>query len=355
MSQTCLVVIYNHNFERNIEKIRSLYSSRFSKIIQIMPFYTGREPDVVGVYDAAWQFNGYITQALQKLLEADHVSHYLFIADDIIVHPELNEYNACSKLGLDEDTAYIKDCHLIDEEMMYTLDWSFYSYSRMLASGTSCEFQRFIPSIEEARAYCEKHGYDWRKGAPESVMKSYLVQKKASHEFLGEMLPSDLSGLAAFARKHTVLGLTMAEGVIKKAIKRDKYSDRDFLTSLRKYAKLFAKTSKHAEPLYPLFWAYSDVMILPAKRLRAFAHLSGVFAAMRLFVEVAIPTSLVFTMDKIKTDHDIPYNGIPIWGSERLTALSESHHGSLKHLLEHWPEDVLFYHPIKLSQWTFDI
>lgn len=353
MNTTALVVIYNHNFEANIEKIKRIYSPRFSRIIQIMPFYQGSDPDVVGVYDAAWQFNGYITQALPRLLQEKDISHYVVIADDIILHPELNENNICDKLGLDENTAYIRDCFLINEEMMYTLDWAFYSYSRMLAPGTSCEFQSFIPSVEEARQCCEKHGYDWHKAAPESVMKSFLVQKKASHEFLGEMLPSDMQGVSAMLRKHIALGLTLVECALKKPFKG--MTETSFLNTMKRYARLFSKSSKNAQPLYPLFWAYSDVLILPAHKISSFSHLCGVFSSMRLFVEVALPTALVFTLDKIKTDQDIPYNGVPIWGSERLTGLHKEHNGSLSDLIKNWPQDVLFYHPIKLSKWNLDV
>lgn len=353
MSKTALIVIYNHNFEKNIEKIKRIYSPRFSRIIQIMPFYQGNDPDVVGVYDAAWQFNGYITQALPRLLQEQGISHYVVIADDIILHPELNENNICEKLQLDEDTAYIRDNFLINEEMMYTLDWAFYSYARMMAPGTSCEFNSFIPTLEEARIHCERHGFDWKKAAPDSVLQSFLVQKKASHEFLGEMLPSDMRGFCAMVRKHLALGLTMAESALLKPFRG--LSDTVFLNAMRRYARLFAKSSKSAEPMYPLFWAYSDVMILPAKKIKEFAHLCGVFSAMRLFVEVALPTALVFTIDKIKTDKDIPYKGVPIWGADRLTGLYDEHGGSLANLLHHWPADVLFYHPIKLSKWKLDI
>ena len=351
--KTALIVIYNHNFEKNIEKIKRLYSSRFSRIIQIIPFYRGGDPDVIGVYDAAWQFNGYITQALPRLLQEKNISHYVVIADDIILHPELNESNICEKLGLDENSAYIRDNYLINEEMMYTLDWAYYSYSRMMAPGTSCEFKSFIPSLEEAREHVTRHGFNWKDGAPNSIMKSYLVQKKASHEFLGEMLPSDIQGMFAMIRKHLALGMTMAESIIKMPFIG--LNVTSFLSTMKRYSNFLAKSSRKAEPLYPLFWAYSDVMIIPSNKISDFAHLCGVFSAMRIFVEVALPTALVFTMDKIKTDKDIPYHGIPIWGSERLTSLHDKHNGSLAHLISNWPDDVLFYHPIKLSKWQLDI
>lgn len=356
MSKSCLVVIYNHNFEKNIDKIKKLYSSRFSKVVQVIPFYRGKDPEVIGVYDAAWQFNGYINQAYERIAGIEgNYDNYLIIADDIVLNPELNENNLAEKLQLPSDAAYIMEAKLIDEDMMYSLDWSFYSYSRMLAPGTSCEFQRFIPSLEEARACCTRHGYDWKQAAPDSVIRSYLVQKKASHEFLGEMLPSDGRGMQAFMRKHAVLALTMLESGIKKMIRRNNFSDTDFHSILRRYAKWFAKSKKKAEPLYPLFWGYSDVMVIPRSALRDFAHLCGVFSAMRVFVEVALPTALVFCAKRLRTDRDIPYHGVPMWGRGRLTELAKQHDHSIAHLLSHWPQDVFFYHPIKLSQWNLDI
>ena len=37
--KTSLVVLFNHQYERNIPVIRELYSRRFSGLLQLMPYY----------------------------------------------------------------------------------------------------------------------------------------------------------------------------------------------------------------------------------------------------------------------------------------------------------------------------
>jgi len=101
-----LVIIYNHNYPRNIERIEWLYKGRFSKVVHIIPFYNGRKENVIPVYENSHYFSGYVAQAYRRLELVDCDS-FLFIADDMILNPCINQSNTQSILNVDQDTSFI--------------------------------------------------------------------------------------------------------------------------------------------------------------------------------------------------------------------------------------------------------
>lgn len=56
---------------------------------------------------------------------------------------------------------------------------------------------------------------------------------------------------------------------------------------------------------YPLFKAYSDFLIIDRASMKEFSRLSGVFAAMNIFVETAIPLAMVLACKTIKYEKDL--------------------------------------------------
>ena len=46
-----LIIIYNHRFDQNIEKLNKIYGERFSKIYHLVPFYDGDLPNVIPVFE----------------------------------------------------------------------------------------------------------------------------------------------------------------------------------------------------------------------------------------------------------------------------------------------------------------
>jgi hypothetical protein len=116
---------------------------------------------------------------------------------------------------------------------------------------------------------------------------------------------------------------------------------------------------------YPLLAGYSDFIVVPRSAMKAFAHYCGVFAAMNMFAEVGVPTALALACNSIKTEllqghhfvdlplkrsPDATMRGIELWGQE-IQPFEEALNYSWKRLLESFPTDVLYYHPIKLSKW----
>jgi hypothetical protein len=105
MSNVALVVIYNHQYNKNISIIEKIYRERFSNIFHLVPFYEGTQNNVIAVYENSFYFQGYVAQATKKLIGS--YEHYFFIADDLILNPEINQINYKEKLKLDTKSSFL--------------------------------------------------------------------------------------------------------------------------------------------------------------------------------------------------------------------------------------------------------
>jgi hypothetical protein len=97
-----LVVIYNHKYDKNIDIVENLYCKRFSTIYHIVPFYTGDKPNVIPVYENSIYFEGYIAQAYSHFFHPE-AAHYFFVADDMILNPNINETNYADFFNLTDE------------------------------------------------------------------------------------------------------------------------------------------------------------------------------------------------------------------------------------------------------------
>jgi len=75
-----------------------------------------------------------------------------------------------------------------------------------------------------------------------------------------------------------------------------------------------------------------------------------VFAATELHVEVAVPTSIVMSSERITTEKDLKLQGKALWVEEDYQEL-DKYENSLNNLLDDFPSNYLYLHPIKLSKW----
>ena len=118
---------------------------------------------------------------------------------------------------------------------------------------------------------------------------------------------------------------------------------------------------KHLHLDYPLAASYSDIVLVNGKDMERFSHYCGVFGSSSLFVEVAAPTALILAAStKISTEKDTILKGRSYWKSpENVFCESEDYtfdnleksFGSLSDILDRFPNDALYLHPIKLSRW----
>lgn len=288
-TKTALLVIYNHRFDRNIERVRKLYEGRFTHIYHIMPFYDGDDPCVIPVYDTSYCFSGYIAQAYSHLKDKGF-SHFFVVADDMILNPSINEHSIWEELGIDYQDCYIDEfvCFQHHEKKRWwrrIIDALDYTPNQL-----GVELKGILPDKEEAQRRFDKHNLPYSPIPRKELLRN--------------------------PRK------------------------KDFLKML----------TRSCELKYPLVRAYSDILLLPADVMPKFANYCGAFSATRLFVELAVPTAMVLAADYIKTAEDSKLRPGAMWTDEDMTILAPYDH-SLQKLLDNYPSDKLYLHPIKLSQW----
>lgn len=288
-TKIALLVIYNHRFDRNIERVRKLYSERFSYIYHVMPFYDGVEPDVIPVYDSSYCFSGYIAQAYSQLRNKGF-THFFTIADDMILNPSINEHSIWRNLGIDYRDSYIDEivCFQQHENKRWwrrIIDALDYTPEQL-----GVELKGILPTKEEAQRRFDKHRLPYSP-----VPRRELLRNPRKKDFI------------------------------------------KMLTRSREFR-------------YPLVRAYSDILILPAEIMPKFANYCGAFSATRLFVELAVPTALVLSSDSIKTSLDVKLEPGAMWTDEDMRILAP-YGCSLHKLLDGFPSNKLYLHPIKLSQW----
>lgn len=187
--------------------------------------------------------------------------------------------------------------------------------------GNACEWRNFMPTPTEARRRFESHNLDWRKGVSMRLLRLLGCGLRAMRltPWQQQLLPPlrlVRFGLKRFSRNREELPI-----------------ETDQLT-------------------YPTAYGYSDFLIIPRTTLADFCHYCGVFAAARQWVESAIPTALVLACSRIRTLKDIGWSAEDgVCDYKVRKKLEQDSNLSYKVLLEKYPKDYLYVHPIKLSKW----
>ena len=319
----CLIIIYNHNFERNIPVLERVYRNRFQHVYHVMPFYRGDAPNVIGVYECSYRFSGYIAQAYSRL-QHKGFTHFVIAADDMVLNPKLNEGNIIEELELDEQTGFLDDAKIFDVNDLtnWTFGWSSVAAISALDSGS--QSNRLIPTLKEAQDKIASHGFNVTDSIDSWLYRVFRY---------GIVMPKDKSYKILLDWKWRCLW------------------------RLRRLVAPFAKKINCLQhcglpKLYPILKAYSDFVIIPAIAMDDFAHYSGVFASINMFVENAIPTSLALSCNKLKYLRDTRFKAEEgIYDYSIREKLERNCEFSYKRLIETYPEDYLFVHPIKLSKW----
>ena len=304
-SKVALIIIYNHKYDKNIDLLEKIYENRFSTIYHLVPFYTGTKPNVIPVYESSFNFQGYIAQGLKSFF-SEKAIHYFFVADDMIINPAINENNYFNYFNIDERTSFLPDFfNLYREEFWpHRLDGFLFQVEE-----NGIETKGELPDYQEAENRLLKVGAIRGPLDKERPLKWKDLYDKPSR------------------------GLLYIE-----TWKRHALHFSDFVHK-KKYRLN-----------YPLTASYSDILVVSSQDIKQFCHYCGVFAALDLFVEMALPTALALSADKIVTEKDLTYEGKPLW----LDAVSEflsPYKNNLELLITNYPENVLYIHPIKLSQW----
>jgi hypothetical protein len=310
MSRVCLVIIYNHHFPQNIERIEALYQGRFSNISHIIPFYNGQVENVITVYENSYQFQGFIAQAMDRL-EVGDFDHYFFVADDMVLNPRITENSYESDLGLSGDSCFFTDLRSLQNESKY---WERVGEAvDFRVKTSSADLTAHLPTVEVATDRFKLAGLNFDALDRRALVLKFPVSLLAHRK-----------GLSKLARYF-------------------------FDQSRRRPSKPKSEKAEYRLS-YPLVGGYSDIFVVSREALADFAHYCGAFAAGRLFVELAIPTALVLTGKKIVTEKDIELAGRALWTSGDLKELDQ-YDRNLQKLLEEFPKNLLYLHPVKLSEW----
>lgn len=287
-TKVALVVIYNHRYDKNIARVKSIYAKRFSYIYHVMPFYDGDKQDVIPVFESSYCFSGYISQAWTHL-QGKGYTHFLIVADDLILNPVISESKIWAELGIDYRDSYI------DEIVCFQ-------------HGRKRWWRRIIDALDYTP--CQ----------------------------LGVELKGILPSKEEAERRFAFHGLPITPIPRKELLRNPR--KKDFIKMLTRSCNL----------KYPLVRAYSDILLLTSDVMPKFSQYCGAFAATRLFVEMAVPTALVLSADNIKLGKDIKLAPGAMWTQDELRIL-KPYNLQLDKLLNNFPSQKLYLHPIKLSQW----
>lgn len=295
MNKVALLIIYNHRYDKNISCLEEIYRGRFSHLFHIVPFYDGEQENVIPVYESSYHFSGYISQAYVHL-KGKGFTHFFIVADDMIINPGLNETDLWQQMGISVNDCYLDEIIVLQEVRTY---WSqLLKAVDYVVAKEGVEISNILPSRKEAEKCFDRYGISYGYIPTKLLVKCVLHQIRWSGE-----------------------------------ISKCKY----ILTGGGKLD-------------YPLVGGYSDICLVTADVMEKFALYCGAFAATDLFVEFAIPTSMVLSTQKLKVNKDIKLSSGAMWSEKDMKFLQE-YNFDLTKLLEHFPADKLYLHPIKLSKW----
>ncbi len=303
MSSIALLVTYNHRYDKNIPVIESLYKDKFAHIYHLIPFYDGKQENVLPVYANSFHFQSYIAQAYQQIRKSNkQYTHYFIISDDALMNPSINENNLFDFLGIDDRTCYIKDFRDIRRKSPWSQVYVPLTYN---IKQKGVEVLNILPSYREAAMKFKQHNL----AVPDKVKYSRLLYYPFWYL-------------------------------------RHKWA-RNAILSLKMLIKFSLKSRKIK---YPLVWGGADYFLIPDDIMPEFCTYCGAFAATGLFVEYAIPTAMVFSADKIVTEQITGKHSI-FNDKEKIKAIELQYGFNLDMLIRNFPQHTPFIHPVKLSKW----
>jgi hypothetical protein len=289
-------------------------------------FYNGEKTNVIPVYECSYYFQGYIAQGFKDYFKESY-THYFFVADDLILNPKINEKNYTTYLKLNSNTCFLPGFITLHKREVW---W---------------------PWVSEAFQFnINFSGLKAKKELPE-----YDVALQKFKKFGLEIMPLRFNQIWNTPGWKPNISI---KDFVKIVFKNSFY----WLRYLK--SKIIRKKYKLS---YPLVGSYSDICVISSDAIKKFYHYCGVFAAANLFVEIGLPTSLVLSAEKIVTEKDLELQGKALWpdGTSRLNGDLQPAQGdyeeleryslNLKQLLDNFPENYIYLHPVKLSKWETEL
>ncbi len=318
--KVALIIIYNHHQHAdNIPLLEKMYRARFPDIYHLVPVMRGFAPsadllggNVIPVRGKSFHFHGYMAQGLRHYFREEY-THYIFIHDDLVLNPGINEDNFRDYLKLErEDTAFLSNFYVLHQRLEWIYTPDAYAYEGRVEP---------LPAYDEALEKFSAHGLNIK---PLSFNWSLL--------FRGHYVPP----AGSFLQK-MVSPLRWLKVV------------------LRRLQRLLTWSPNKRKLAYPLVGGFSDMVVVPAASITDFCRYCEAFVAPKLFVLIAVPTALALSCRKVNTHDDIRMRGLHYWPGKTWGAVRSRYDAmGLNSLLENFPDECLFIHPVKLSQWNTD-
>jgi hypothetical protein len=318
MSGPCLCIVFNHPYPQNVPVLERLYRSRFSTIRYLIPFqHDSSNPDVIATYRGSYQHQGFITDALPALSKVE-CSHFIFVQDDVLLNPSINEQTILSELGcVEAGDGFVGGMGPLDVDIgswhwILGILWKLY-YPRNQLSGTGVDslesWLSYLPSVDQALKKASKYGIGLSRvsRAPNSLNDQSVV--------------IDMPYFATHKPEYVRL------------------MNRLVVDSLFDTAPEEVITLPY--PFVMTAWG-ADLFALPKSRLVEYAHYAGVMAAAGLFAEIAVGTALMLVCDTVNTAQSCNLKLEWLWSSDR-----EDHAMDLIALFKsgYWA-----VHPVKVSK-----
>jgi len=290
-------------------------------MVQLVPFYRGSDRDVCRVFGNSFQFHGYLVQARQRLVSIP-CDRFLFIADDLVLNPAVTEDTLPALMKLEGDACFYPGMNDVSEGECLRGTMEAHNFE-LYPPGLDASVLRRIPSYEEA--FSRLH----RKG----LMRSRKLGKLRPFFPLFEQ-PS----LANLRTNYKVF--------------------RARLWHLRNALKYRLKPQIAS---YPVVFGYSDIFSLPRMYLTEFLDYLEVFASVRMFVELAIPTTFALHDWPMVYESNLELKPLNVWFPQdpRLFREKQKVIDSMavqagyvvKNIPQAFPKEYLYLHPVKLSKW----
>lgn len=293
-SKVALIVIYNHRYDNNIEIVEKIYEKKFDNIYHLVPFYDGVKKNVIPVYENSYYFQGYVAQGFKSYFN-DEYTHYFFIADDMILNPAINQNNYLDSFLLTEDMSFVPWLKALPAKGFWSHNLDALLYKTNVPG---LEIKKYLPSYREAL----------------NIINSKEI-------YTGSFSFKNVYGKYSFK--------AVAKFLIYSILNK---------VSLRKGLK------------YPMVYSYSDIFIISSKTIDKFVKYCGIFAASNLFVELAIPTALILSSSLIRTEDELSFSGKALWNEQDYKILNPFNEDLIS-LLNNFPVNHIYLHPIKLSKW----
>ncbi len=305
--RVALLIVYNHRYDKNIPRLEKIYKDRFSNRFHLVPFYDGNcdiDGTVIPVVGHSYFFQVYLCQAyyyLRTRFGEHYFSDYFIVADDMIIHPNINENNIWGVIGINKGNDFFPT--LIELQTL-KYPWRAHQALRYKRKQPGVEILNEIPTVEEAKKKFDYYGVRYDR-----IPLSSLINPK-------------------FRWKRMMYNLI--------------------------YNSYWKFLFSNRELDYPLVGGYSDIFLVTDQSIERFIHFCGAFAASGLFVEFAIPTSLLLASNKVKFFKDVKMTSGALW-REKKDEFLDKYNYNLDKLVENFPDNVLFLHPVKLSKWNSSV